>query len=586
MAILTDSEVLEKINSPKNSSQIEEAQLIEDALEFYNDYYTTHTGNATINDFNRTHKIYKQYIYSLLGGKGKAGKFKRFNQLFKSPTSAKLSLINDEYAVIHKASDRITKLFFDNPKNEKDFESYRSDFLHDDKFFSETVQHATTRNPNCVLVVGIQIDKIEKKPAPFIYLVKSRDFIDIEITDKSFDADYGFQKIEYFIYRVDENTAVAIDDNSYRRLVKTKQLWKIESSANHNLGITPCQQVFQTPLSSKKILLKSIPVIKALPTMEKMILHEVGREYLEMYGKYPIIKTRNASCDYREGAFACKDGFISRYDDERGNYKDQCPQCSDNDFWAGTILKTDFPQEEGEKDNWNFIDFVSPPVDILEYNRSRSNELYQELERNTIGISLDILGNKKLNDSQTDALFTQKKILLSRISTQIGNSRKFALDTCAKIRYGKDFRSSIIDNGDNFSVLTKSYLIDNYQKKINAGLPQAVTYYEIAQLIDTDYKDPKLASISKFIYSITPYPTLTSDQLLEALNSQVITREQLYIHENMIPLINRFESELMPISSVTSNPEMSESAKRSFVISKLNEYASNDLPPLTTDSVI
>ena len=545
MRILTEEQVEDLVNAPAKQDSLRQARMHEEWLQFFSSFVSYL--DTIPSNYNEAASLFFAKYSGILGFGTK--KYERLVQVFENELPNIIESISDGYSPIYTASDRVVDLLFSDDKVALEFESLREKVLQDYKFMSTKAHPFITEAVNTIIVVDTDLEG-----EPYFLPVKIKDVISYDLKFNK-DLAYVPYSVEYIIFRRGDSI-VAIDAESTRvydakdveiAAVDGKSLTKKELTLEegypvaHNLGYCPAVTYYHEYVNGDPLVRRS-PITNSFPLMRLYLEHQVGRSWYELYGKYPIFKTIQAGCDFQEGdgKVTCVAGKLM--DDARGFIGD-CQQCESEGFaFPGSMIEVD-PDDEKQMAALGSIGFIQVDVPSLEYNRKRTDELEQKIERYTIGLN-DLTTKEAVNEKQISYMQSNRGRFLNRISNSIEVTHKFILDTSARIFAGDKFLGSRVDYGRKFAYLTDQQTISEYEGSKEAGLPENVLYDDLVRVVESKFRStPGLMQGEKLKLELIPYPTVGFDSALEMFREGGMSLEDLTLKTNFSHYIARFERE-------------------------------------------
>ena len=583
--LLTEEQISELIKANGRGESYEQAELHDSWSRFFSEY--TYFGSGNDNGFgdsdfsgnNRAAKVFFRRLKNMLGFS--SDKYKRIVEVFENTLPNILEAVLDVYGSVYSATDRVINIRLKDEKSYGKFQAYRESFLKDEKFMSQYAHKNLAAGINNVIVIDRR-----KNGNPYFLQVPHHDIIACKLV-RSRDLPYMPFAYEYFIFKRGESIFV-YDEQTYKeyRLKPTngekysgkKEALSYEfyNSSEHKLGYTPAVNYYHEFINDDPYQRRS-PFTFAFPVMRQFLLHEVGRSYYELYGKYPIFKTPERSCNYkRESDQAeCSGGLLYIGMEAVSDFGQlsQCPICREEGFiMPGSQIEIDASSENAAA-NAAMIGFINVDSAALNFNKERSAELKNELEQYLIGSDASP-SNQAVNDSQIDYLRDRRVRNLKKISNNLEITHKFILDTAARLFDSANFEGSNVDYGLKFTYLTDSQALAEYQAGKEIQLPDTLLTDSLKQYIVSRFKSsPIEQSRELFKLKLTPYPNLNIDQLLLLNEKGIASKRDVDVRVNMSWYISKFELEKkMTIDSYLSQQSNLSTRSIESVIEEINEF--------------
>jgi hypothetical protein len=593
---LTVPQCLDYIKSPKNTSYIAAARRQEQRL-------VMHVEPIQSKEFcNEAYNDFLSWVQSILP----EGKYKRFEQLVKFPleTVDLTESIFDELSKVHDTPDSHIDFEFRAPALKEDFLAYLANSMNDENFWKEQGFQALKTGINSFLVVDLPTKQMSNRPDPYYYILSIFSVHDVNINLVN-------GAVEYIIFFQADGSLLVIDDVAYRRFEKPDTgEWRLTNEWIHStytmqtetnqfgnliegLGYAPVCSLYEQVIKGTRGINKRGPLTNALGKLDKLLFKIVSQDYFEMYGSYPITVAYKSKCKYRdEHGNECNAGYVNySYLDHTTMIDGEpkvcyaqkvCPTCSkDGLMGPGTIWRVDPPTEKTDADLMqNPAKFIEPSTDLLEFGVEKIETMKREIFVNSVGFD-NIPTKEAINEKQQDAQFEGRKAILNRIREQLDATRKFCLETAAKLRYGPYFISSTVFGGEEYFLRTPADIMDQYQNAKKAGMPSYVISRIRESYSKTKYKSNPAEQQRQFILSeLEPYPDYTVQEL-KNLGIDQKDPNNFMLKVDFITFISRFEREQANVVEFGSAIAMQK--KIDTIKKKLLEYAAERVkaaPPL------
>jgi hypothetical protein len=498
-----------------------------------------------------------------------ADKYARFEQLITFPleTVSLTGKIFDELSKFFDTPDKFTSFQFTSSALQEDFSEYLNDKLNDESFWQEKGFEALKTGINSFLVVDVPATQRSLRPEPYYYLASSFSVWDVVLNQET-------GVVEYLAICQKDGSIVVIDEIAWRRFVKPEQGdWVLADGGEaihsrysttvneagvavygdliEGLGYVPACSFYEHSIKGSRRINKKGPLSGALSKLHKLLFKIVSQDYFELYGSYPVTVAYAQKCEYRDkDGNECNEGFVnSEYFDTttEKHCKEQraCPVCSAKKglMGPGTFFEVDPPKDKADVDLMvNPIKFIEPSTQLLEFGVDKIEALKREIILDTTGL-IDEATKEAINEKQVNSQYEGRKAILNRIREQFDATRKFALETVARLRYGRAFVSASVFGGQEYFLQTADDIANQYANGKKIGLPS----YEIARiresLIETKYRNnPSEKSRAMILAQLEPYPDLTLTDL-KANGIDIAEPAEFLLKLDFISFINQFERE-------------------------------------------
>ena len=561
MALLL-SEIQERLRSPKKSQTIKKAIRHESRLKFHADSFIDPS------EINQPVSVFLEWVRTLIP----KDKYKIFVDLFKFPTP-NIQLTNSIYVDLERVFDgknpSVNYQFTDSTLRD-DWEWYRQYKLQEPEVWRKKGWDAVKTAINSILVVDLPEIQQGEYPEPYFY------FLGIE---NVIDYDYKDEKINWIIFRQNENRIACFDDTFYRviQLDKNKQVSGVIVEREHGLGFCPARFFWSTELTQQQPDLKRSPLSTQLANLDWLLFFSISKKHLDLYAPYPIYSTYEADCDFKnnETGDYCDGGYLR---DENGNYKvqrdgviEQCPICATKRLaGVGSMIEVPVPRGD-DPDLRNPVQITTIDRKSLDYNVDEVNRLRAEIYTGVVGTGGDVNQKQSINEMQVTANFESRMSVLNSIKGNLEAARKFVDDTCCLLRYGDNFLSSSISMGTEFYMYSVADLYNQYKQAKENGSSDAILDALQDQIVETEYRnDSQEMQRMLILKHLEPYRHLTFDELVTLEGIKMIDPELYKIKINFSALIDRFERENINIIEFASKIDFAK--KIDIITEKLKEY--------------
>jgi hypothetical protein len=595
MAILSRSQQLKLIKSPKNAVEIAKALAKKDRSSLHAEAETETQVLA-----GPGHIRFLQWVRAVLQNEES---YARFESLYRPPvpTNELVESIFQEYERVFEAQNSFERFDFSDPELALDFADYRKK-IGDLAYWSTQGFETFKTSIDDVLIVDLPKmaedpdPSASKYPEPYYYTLDLRRVVDIEnVKVKSKDAqgnDFYFFKTEYVIFKefyfVEETKQTFIfvfDDAKFSRFSLPENgepVWL--EDVPHDLGYCPARSFWTTPLNSRSTIQKRGPITNNLSDLDWLLFFAIAERYLQLYAPFPIYAMYKPRCDYKETAGAkrrCIDGYLE-IDGARsiGHDRERCPKCATKfRVGPGNIQYFSVPKESTDPDLMaNPMRVIPAETNSLDYVRATLKELKKEIFTSCVGRSQDPQNNQAKNEKQIDSSFQSSEAALLKVKRNFEIIKHFALDTVARLRYGADYLGGVVNFGDKFYNKSEGDEVNEYSEAVKNNLPG----YELAirrdEINEARYRNnPKMLERLKILKHLEPYPGITLEgvQKMRKDMPDLVSLNELVIKLNFGAFVDRFEREQADVSLFASAAEFAK--KIELIRSELQKYAAEYL---------
>lgn len=571
MTLLSSEQMKGLITKPKHKSYIDQAVRAEEDLVLHCEPILEkyHLPNQAMRSFTSMWR-------SLLT----AAKYERFTELLTTPletVSTTKEIFNQLYKFFD-AQDRFIKYEFGESDIEADFQEYLTK-INDEKFWRTKAFDALRIAINSYIVVDLPTIQLSEKPEPYYYFVGVQNVLDVDINKFS-------GNVEYILFSQSDTEIIGIDSGYYRKYVRKEKGddstftvrgmeipgdstraytdYELESEVQHStydqygqrltgLGYTPVIDFYGCSISKTKNINKRGPITDVITKLNWLLYYSTTVKYYNMYGPFPIIvmyENKDKEFDEKSAdnvvGIGAQYNQISPYDTINSGIKD--PKTSKRDLvGAGSVITG--PMPEKKDDPSIFSD--GGPVKVIEMNKDNLqwvNDYVDQLEDEIVeictGMDVDINNTQAKNQDQIASSFERKESILIGIKSQFERSRKFVVETVAKLRYGAENVTSItIDLGTDFFLKSPEQLTEEYDAAKKSGMNEGYLMSLRKAIINNKYRNnPDELERQTIMLDIEPYNNLT---LVECQSAQlpIIDPVGYIIKLNFTNFVARFERE-------------------------------------------
>ena len=562
--VLTVEELKERIRKPINRVDIESAIDYEHRIRMHVISYDSQP------IYNRAFSCW----YDKIQNKLTSYAFDLFDEYLGYPLKSVplYQRIFNKLSKVFDANDSHKDVFFDDSK-EEDKDMFKEDIKGLDKYFRDVVWNQVKEKPCSFMVFDFEEDSNSSDPIKF--------FVEIDdVIDCVFKPDCVTP--EYFIYKLDQKQAIAIDDE--KRLLfdisgNTPVL--IKQVSTYTEGI-PVRSLLSTKIEENPFK-KGIPSVSSTLNLADIYLDIATSEDIPtLYALHPIISEYGGNEDY--DSFGNDFDYERRVNDDGEEYglevnkygrtrKEERDKGKER-RGAGQKITKPVPKSDPNGDTipdlGDPVTFINPDPAILERIQIESERRASDIFTNATGTSGSATDEQALNVEQILTLNEDEKTVLTRLSEDIAGLEKWCVDTLGELSYGDAYKGSIINYGTNFFLQSPQQIEENIKKAKEAGANESQLQVLNFMWIDSKFRNEKIeAERRKLIYKLEPFPNHSIQEMQP--NRDVIDPVIWTIKLNFPQFIAKFEAEEVRISSFDDT--ISENQKLEFINTRLNTYA-------------
>lgn len=587
---LTVPQCIDLIKQPRNLHYLRQARSQESRLRMHCEPVTErHLCSDALG-------VWLQWVKSFLP----PNKYERFEQLLQFPleTTGITETIFDELTKLFDAPDKALQFKFTVPDFEQDFSQYLEEELNDENFWKEQGLEALKTKICSFVVIDLPRTQTTPRPQPYYYLVGTRHVWDALVKESD-------GSLEYLIYEQEDGSMVVLDELAYRTFWKPEgQDWVLKfPEAVHSiystqtgtegqvvygdlidgLGYVPACAFWEHAIAHSARLNKRGPLTKVLGKFDWLLFWIISQKYFNLYGAWPIMVRYKEECDYRDkDGNTCNEGYINySFPDGVGGItyaQKECPVCAKKgSIGPGSDWTVDAPRNKDEVDLMqNAVKVVEISNDKLEYGVSETERLEREIMIKTVGRMLSEATKEAINEQQVRSQYEAQRSIMNRIREQIESTRQFALQTVARLRYGRYFISASVFMGKEYFLNTPEDIAATYKTAKDSGLPR----FEIARIRES-YSRTALKSNeveyqrANILAQLEPYVDC-GVQELQTLGIKDIDPDGFILKLNFPNFIARFERE--NINVVEFGSAIAFDKKISIIKQKLLDYVKESIP--------
>lgn len=383
------------------------------------------------------------------------------------------------------------------------------------------------------------------KPEPFYYSCK-------QIVSKGDDYHMVVSQYRSSVKENNKN----VHDGEVLLLFDNENIWRIEQTGkrsdwtfaqpfvyyNHNLGYAPYITLMGTPqLIDNKLIFVS-PFLTAVPLLDQVVLDTSYLNMSKATSAFPFMIALGEICEFEQGGNKCMDGQI--WD---GDKNTTCPACNGAGVRSrfspsGVLLiKPKTTTSEGDTGiNGDYIKFVSPPLDTLEFLRK---EIDTNMLKSRSVLHMNNSDQSVTNNEAVTATGSMNKLrsltaFIKPISDQTFTVYEFTANVIGEMRYGQDFGGVKFIYPSSFDVTTPDDYIAMISEGVSANVPPAVTYANVYNYIKAiNYTDEETTMIYELIMAADNLFLMTQQDIALKIANGTIEKWQDVLHNSAPQLI-------------------------------------------------
>ena len=507
-------------------------------------------------------------------------KFETFKTLFRFPvkTNEVLAVAFDKLSRIFDGRNPAFSYQFASTEQRDDWEWYRQERLHEPTVWQTKGWDYFKTQINSVLVVDLpeEQDAGDRLPQPYFYWLPIGDVIDFKA--------HGDGRMEWIIFRQDDDRIAAIDDECYRLFAsKDGTVGDLIREARHDLGYCPARFFWSEPISLDEPDIKASPVTKELDNLDWFLFYTISKRHLDLYGSYPVYWGYEQTCDYENGETGehCVGGFLKDRQEhwmyDNNGLLMPCPVCSKKRLTgAGSFVEVPVPIE-GQPDLHDPVGKLDVDRSSLDYTKDEEERLRLNIIAAIVGQNEEVTQREAFNEQQVKAAFESQTTVLNRVKKGFEGAQLFVDETCCRLRYGTAFLSASVNYGTEFYLYTSDELRERYKRAKEAGMSEADLDALLTQIIETEYRhNPQQMQRMIILSDLEPYRHLTRNEVAALYEKGIVSKEEYLIKLNFADFIRRFERENMNI--IEFGDSIDYTKKIGTIKERLTEYAREIMP--------
>lgn len=366
------------------------------------------------------------------------------------------------------------------------------------------------------------------------YLVVSDDYSEVKDGQKT-------ERSGMVLYFFDESAMWQIQQ------VGKKSDWTFgapELVYQYNLGYVPCIKLMGTPQLVGNELAYSSPFTSAVPMLDQVVLDNSYLQISKATSSFPFMVAVGDVCEFedRDGN-KCNEGRI--FNAESGGYS-TCPSCSGSGMRSRIsptgmlLIKPKTSISEGDGLSGDYVKFVSPPMDTLEFLRKEIDSLLAK-SRSILHLpSSDESVTAGETKTATGSLNKLRALhaFLKPISDQVFTIYEFMLTTIGRMRYGEFFGGVKLVYPTTFDINTPADYLSIVSEGVSAGVPPAVTYANMYNYIKAiNYTDEESTAIYELIMQADELLLMSSADIIARVANGSVEKWQDVLHNSAPQLI-------------------------------------------------
>jgi hypothetical protein len=286
------------------------------------------------------------------------------------------------------------------------------------------------------------------------------------------------------------------------------------------------------------------PFITAVPLLDQVVLDESYLQISKATSSFPYMVALGEICDFtdREGN-KCQDGQI--FDPVNGGFR-TCGSCSGSGVRSRfsptgvMLIKPKTSLSDGDTLSGEYLKFVSPPLDTLNFLRSEIDTQLKKSRQILHLPSSDESGTVGEASTATGSLNKMRALyaFIKPISDQLFGLYEFMLITIGRMRYGEYFGGVNLIYPTTFDISTPSDYLAIIAEGIKAGVPPAVTYSNVYNYIKAiHFTDEETSAIYDLIVNADELLLMSSADIFARLNNGTVEKWQDVLHHSAPQLI-------------------------------------------------
>lgn len=522
---MTTAEITAKYKETRGHvSEVATARAQHRRMEFYFTYtgkdWDWENQTAGFSDFTAPH------FHRVANILDSADKVKRYRQFFNNPLPAALSIILPDLNAATRAVDKFIDLQLDS-------EEIKSQILEEakaiDKYFELNAVKDTILYPSAIVVIDT-----EENGTPFFWFPDLAKVLAYELDRQG--------KFNFLVLLRDEGQRAVYCPEFYRLYSKDDtDLTAPILEQYHGLGFCPARFLWDECLTKPDRFLRRTNATAFENELDDYIIHQTSRQYQEMFAKYFITTRIEEKCTVTRQGQRCNGQFFE-WQEIDGTWNRAACDCKKSKFLGpGSELQVTL----GENDAPGLpqlVDFISPDIDILNFNKARSEEHADALLNILAGGNPEGFNNKAVNEKQVNGIFERKNKLVAGYARTLERAHKFILECFARLRTDGDVKVTV-DYGSIFQLETTTFLNSQLTESRAAGSGLGKLLALQSKINTNEAKTMAEAGRLAVIDMLADLPGIGTAELIALFNAGGIDRQSLNYHLQLPNLITRYERE-------------------------------------------
>jgi len=377
--------------------------------------------------------------------------------------------------------------------------------------------------------------------------------------------------IKYRLIRVIDDEKDVIYESAEETLVANKDM-ELQSGyqesrryprIKNKLGYVPAIQISTYRRDIKYDEIKTSPIGHIIPHLKTYLTLWAEHVITCILHSHPIYYQIGQKCTYEDSRGKCEDGII-RYTTPDGQPKEvTCPACKG----AGAKIRKNASQalilpqldEEGNAYNVsNVAGYVTPPVEALQQQIKELNWLKEDIF--LAGTGMNKMAETEIEKTATEAILNYKPLekIVSEIQDNLEYVETFLVDTIGKMRYGSKYVRSEISYSRTLNLRDENTILTEIEQAKNSGASASYVRTLHRELIQTRYHHNKIdLERNMMLEEMEPFIGYTPEEL-NKYYSGFIDQDTMLYKVYFTDYIVRFENEIGLITDYKPDKDMRE----------------------------
>lgn len=526
-AILLDTEIIKRVQNPKNKALVANGLDYESRLKVYTEPLFS---NEIRTEYGHVELLRK------MRSELHPNKYSSTLKYFSYPlpiTSITRDILGDLYKVFDGRNANFQVQYPTASSEAAGNEVLAT--IDTRKYIEEVGKQVLKNKPNTFVVV----DK-DKDGKVYLHTLKNESILGIEMLDDT--------NVDYIVFNhsatQDAKLIAYYDSACYAVLSLIEGKYDVVSVEPHDLGYCPVRPFLGAPLSSGSFN-RFAPLSNTLSDIERWTLDDVYIKYASLYGTYPIVEMAKPVCEDSD----CVNGVVTRIL-SNGDQSEPipCGTCSSSKLiGAGTVVQVDAATFRDEKDVSGMFRFISPDVKNLEFAEEKQDKRANVIKRNVTGVNF-VMEKEAVNADQVRSIMEDRRKQLLYISFMLNNLCTWIKGTALRLSNIK-FTNIHSNFGTEWFLLTESDVQLLFKDAKLNGMPESELDELYKLLIETKYKgNPKTVSRLIIENQLNPAPYSSLDECYNKVANRVMTLDDLGVKANFTKYIKKFERDNLSLS--------------------------------------